>query len=275
MAAMDIGVVAWLTDLDLGISHLAEMVEQAGLESLFLSEHTHVPVARRDLLDDPYHANDSRLLDHFVALGAAAAVTSRLKLGTAACVLPQRDPILVAKQVATLDHISGGRFLFGVAAGWLDGEMRNHGVEPAQRWDVMREHLLAIKEIWSRDEAEFHGEHVDFDPIWMWPKVHPPILIGGSGPRLLRTVAELADGWLPVVADSAEFEHSLATLNRACQEVGRPMVQVTACMFGIDDRLLAVCADHGVRRCAILAPRQDRAALEAFLQECRRLVRQF
>src|SRR5262249_18806463 len=148
VAAMDVGVIAWLTDLDVDITELAPLVEQAGFESLFLTEHTHVPANRRDVLDDPLHGRDPRLLDHFTALGAAAAVTTRLKLGTAACVIPQRDPIITAKQVATVDHISGGRFLFGVASGWLEEEMRNHGVQPRQRWDLMREHLIAMKEIW-------------------------------------------------------------------------------------------------------------------------------
>lgn len=272
---MDIGVVAWLTDLDLGIADVARMVEQAGLESLFVPEHTHVPVVRRDLLDDPYHVHDPRLLDHLVVLGAAAAVTSRLKLGTAACVLPQRDPILLAKQAATLDHISGGRFLFGVAAGWLEEEMRNHGVNPPQRWDIMREHLVAIREIWASEEAESHGDHVDFDPIWMWPKSSAPILIGGYGPRLLRMAAELGDGWLAVVTDEAQFEESLANLDQACQEAGRPRIEVTACLFETDERLLAVCAEHGVARCALLAPTHDRAAFESFLDECMRLNRQF
>ena len=277
--AMDLGVVAWLTDLDLDIGDLAQMVEQAGLESLFIPEHTHVPVVRRDLLDDPYHARDPRLLDHVVALGAAAAVTSRLKLGTAACVVPQRDPIVLAKQVATLDHISGGRFLFGVAAGWLEEEMRNHGVNPPQRWDIMREHLLAMKEIWTHEEAEFHGEYVDFDPIWMWPKPaqvpHPPILVGGFGPRLLRMTAELGDGWLAIIGDKAEFKRALADLTLACQEVGSLRVEVTACLFEIDEPLLAVCAEHGVARCAIVAPTYDQAALESFLDECTRLSLQF
>ena len=272
---MDIGVVAWLTDLDLGIADVARMVEQAGLESLFVPEHTHVPVVRRDLLDDPYHVHDPRLLDHVVALGAAAAVTSRLKLGTAACVVPQRDPILLAKQVATLDHISGGRFLFGIAAGWLEEEMRNHGVNPPQRWDIMREHVLAMREIWAHEEAEFHGDYVDFDPIWMWPKTRAPILIGGFGPRLLRMAAELGDGWLAVVTDRTEFEASLADLTQACEVVGRPRIEVTACLFEADEGLLAVCAEHGVTRCAILAPTHDRAAFESFLDECSRLSLRF
>ena len=148
-------------------------------------------------------------------------------------------------------------------------------MNPPQRWDIMREQLLAMKEIWTHEEAEFHGEYVDFDPIWMWPKPaqvpHPPILVGGFGPRLLRMTAELGDGWLAIIADKAEFERALADLTLACQEVGRPRVEVTACLFEIDERLLAVCAEHGVTRCAIVAPTHDQAAFESFLDECIRL----
>lgn len=155
-------------------------------------------------------------------------MTSRLKLGTAACVVPQRDPILLAKQVATLDHISEGRFLFGVAAGWLEEEMRHHGVHPPQCWDIMREHLLAMREIWTHEEAEFHGEYVDFDPIWMWPKPapsHPPILVGGFGPRVVRMAAELGDGWLAIVTDETEFVTALAHVTQECEDVGRPRIE--------------------------------------------------
>ena len=132
------GVVTWPTDLTVGITELARAVEQAGLESLFLTEHTHIPVSRRDVLSEE-RSQEARILDQFTALGAAAAVTSRLKLGTGMCIVPQRDPIILAKQVATIDHLSGGRFLFGAAAGWLEEEMRNHGVQPQLRWKLLRE----------------------------------------------------------------------------------------------------------------------------------------
>jgi probable F420-dependent oxidoreductase len=186
--AVKLGVVSWLTDLGVGIAEVAIAVEQAGLESLFLTEHTHVPASRRDLLEDAVQRHNPRLLDPFTALGAAAALTSRLRLGTGICILPQRDPIIVAKQVATIDYLSEGRFLFGVVAGWLVEEMRNHGVQPRLRWDLMSEQILAMKEIWTQEEAQYHGQFVNFDPIWLWPKPvrvpHPPVLVGGTGPAI-------------------------------------------------------------------------------------------
>jgi len=281
---MDLGVVAGLTDLDLGMAAVAQLVEQAGLESLWMFERTHLPVSRREILDEG-HSRDPRFLDQFVALGAAAAVTSELKLGTSVCVVPQHDPILLAKRVATLDHISGGRFLFGVGVGWLEEEMRNHGVDPPQRWAMMREHLLAMKEIWGHEEAEFHGTYVDFDPIMMWPKPRAPILIAAWGPKTLRMVAELGDGWLPTLDgldQLEEFDARLAVLTRACQELGTAPVEVSVGMIDLDERLLDACAERGVRRCFIAtgvgdrpSPNRDRAELELFLERCARLSRNY
>ena len=269
VGAMELGVVVWVTELGVGIGELAPVVEQAGLESLFLTEHTHVPVSRRDLLDDDVHHLDRHILDQFTVLGAAAAVTSRLRLGTGICIVTQRDPITLAKQVATIDHLSGGRFLFGVGAGWLVEEMRNHGVEPRLRWDLMGEQILAMKAIWTHDEAEFHGEFVEFDPIWLWPKPvqapHPPVLVGGNGPRSLRVAAECGDGWMPIVIDAVEFETQLTELRRLCEEAGRPAMEVTAVVWEPDERLLARCAELGVTRCVVWAPIQDLATLQSFL----------
>lgn len=267
---MKLGVVAWVTDLGVRIGDLAQAVEQAGLESLFLTEHTHVPVSRGDVVADEVHRQDPHILDQFTVLGAAAAVTSRLKLGTGICIVAQRDPIILAKQVATIDYLSGGRFVFGVAAGWLAEEMRNHGVQPRLRWELMREHVLAMKAIWTGDEAEFHGQFVDFDPIWLWPKPvqapHPPVLVGGSGPRSLRAAAEYGDGWMPVVVEAAGFERQLAEVHRLCAEAGRAAIEVTACAWEPDEQLLRRCAQLGVSRCAVVAPTRDMAALQAFLE---------
>jgi probable F420-dependent oxidoreductase len=271
VAAIDWGVAVSVTDQTIAITDLAREVEADGFESLFLIGHSHVPVSRADLLDDPFLAQHGRLLDQFTALGAAAAVTSRLRLGTGVCVVAQHDPILLAKQVATIDHISHGRFVFGVAAGWLEEEMRNLGVAPDQRWQVMAEKLLAMKEIWTHDEAEFHGRFVDFDPIWLWPKPvqspHPPVLVGGGGTRSLRIAAEHGDGWMPVVEDLTEFGTQLAELHRLCDEIGRPRPVVTACFNDIDERLIAGCAEH-VTRCVIIAPVDDPAVLQSFLTQC-------
>jgi probable F420-dependent oxidoreductase len=196
MCAMKLGVAAWVTDRGVGVADLARAVEETGFESLFLAGHTHVPTSRRDLMDGTRPGEDARLLDQFTALGVAAATTTRLKLGTGVCVVPQYDPIVLAKQVATIDHLSGGRFVFGVGAGWLVEELRNHGIEPARRWDLMAEQILAMKAIWRDEEAQFHGELVDFDPIWSWPKPiqkpHPPLLVGGSSTPSLRLAATAA-----------------------------------------------------------------------------------
>ncbi|HEX2171199.1 MAG TPA: TIGR03619 family F420-dependent LLM class oxidoreductase, partial [Dehalococcoidia bacterium] len=168
---------------------LGRAAEDLGFESIFLPEHSHIPVSRRTpfpsgpVLPDAYR----RVIDVFVALGAIAAATKNLKLGTSVCLVIERDPIVTAKQVASLDHLSGGRLIFGVGGGWNREEMEDHGTDPRLRWKILRERCLAMKEIWTRDEAEFHGEFVDFGPIWSWPKpvLTPPVLIGGEGPTVL------------------------------------------------------------------------------------------
>jgi probable F420-dependent oxidoreductase len=275
MKAMELGVLVSPTDLSAAITDVARAVEQAGLESLFLVEHTHVPVIRRDVLVG-LHSELARILDQFTVLGAAAAVTSRLKLGTAMCIATQRDPIILAKQVVTIDHISGGRFLFGVAAGWLAEEMRNHGVQPQLRWKLMREKVLAMQAIWTQDEAEFHGKFIDFDPILLWPKPiqapHPPVLVGGSGPLSLRAAAEYGDAWMPIVEELDEFESQLAELRRLCREVGRPDMEVTAFAWELDERLVARCAELGVTRFTVWMPIQDPAALPSFLDSYTRIA---
>jgi probable F420-dependent oxidoreductase len=266
MAAMELGVLVSPTDLSAAVTDVARTVEQAGLESLFLAEHTHVPVSRRDLLTGLL-SELPRILDQFTALGAAAAVTSRLKIGTGMCIVAQRDPIILAKQAATVDHLSGGRFLFGVAAGWLEEELRNHGVQPQRRWRLMREKVLAMQAIWSRDEAEFHGQLVDFDPILSWPKPTPrlPVLVGGSGPLSLRAAAEYGDGWMPEVEDLTEVETKLGEVRQLCAQAGRPALEVTAFAWEPDERVMARCAELGVSRFAVWAPIQDLDTLSSFL----------
>lgn len=272
MGTVELGVGIVQTDLAAGIVDVARVVEQAGLESLFVVEHTHVPASRRDVLEDELHWRSARILDPFTVLGAAAAVTSRLRLGTAICIVPQHDPIILAKQVATIDHLSGGRFLFGAGAGWLVEEMRNHGVQPHLRWDLMREQLSAMKTIWANDEAEFHGQFVDFDPICLWPKPvqarYPPLLIGGTGPRSLRIAAEHGDGWMPIVGDATELETQLTQLQHFCELAGRENIEVTAVIWESEanDQLLARCAELGVSRCLMVLLIEDLSTLQACLE---------
>ena len=272
---MKFGIVADVTASTVSIVELAKRVEGAGLESLFLTQHTHVPTSRADVMQLPDHHTDARLLDPFVSLGAAAAVTTGLKLGTGACLPALYDTIILAKQAATLDHISGGRFLFGVAPGWLEEELRNHNVDPAARWRILRERVLAMKAIWTQEEAEFHGQFVDFAPIYQWPKPvqqpHPPVLIAGRAPRALRRVVEYGDGWMPVVTPSTDLETHLLDLRRLSSEAGRNVPPVTAVIWEIDEALIARCATLGVSRCALLAV-PERETLRPLLHHWRKVT---
>ena len=182
---MDFGVGYFPTHDGIGPGPLARLVEERGQDALVFAEHTHIPASREsawpgggDLPPKYWHCYDL-----FVALTAAAAATSRLRIGSGICLVIERDPIVTAKEVASVDHLSGGRFEFGVGAGWNREEMANHGTDPRRRMAVMRERVEAMKAIWTQDEAEYHGKQVDFDPIWCWPKPvqqpHPPILLGG------------------------------------------------------------------------------------------------
>ena len=168
------GVSMFPTDYAIQPADLAQALEERGFDSLFFPEHTHIPVSRKT----PFPGGGDlprqywRSHDPFVALAVCAAVTKSLRIGTGICLLIERDPITTAKEVASLDMISGGRVIFGIGAGWNREEMENHGANYSNRWAILREKVLAMREIWSSDEAEFHGEYVDFDPIWSWPKPH-------------------------------------------------------------------------------------------------------
>ena len=200
----EFGLTMFQTDYAIAPAALAEEAEARGFESLFFPEHTHIPASREtpwpgggDLPKEYWHAYDS-----FIALAMAASVTKTLRLGTGIALLTERDPILMAKQVATLDHLSGGRVVLGVGAGWNVEEMRNHGVAFVDRWKVLRERLLAMRRIWTDEAAEFHGKFVDFDPIWAYPKPvqpgGPKVLMGAASRWTWRRIAEYADGWMPI-----------------------------------------------------------------------------
>ncbi|MDW8009846.1 MAG: LLM class F420-dependent oxidoreductase [Chloroflexota bacterium] len=252
---MKFGVFMFTTDYSMSPIELARAAEERGFESLFVPEHTHIPTSRRspwpggaELPQEYYH-----LLDPFVARASAAAVTSRLRVGTAICLVPQHHPITLAKQVASLDHISGGRFIFGIGAGWNEEEMQHHGVDPSTRWQVMRESVLAMKAIWTQDEAQFHGRFVDFEPLWSWPKPvqkpHPPVYVGGHGRRVLERAVEYGDGWMPIYAREHDLGARIRELQQLAAERGRGPIPVT--VLGVPPRpeALEECARLGVERC--------------------------
>jgi probable F420-dependent oxidoreductase len=200
---MDTGIGFFPTHDASGPDVVAALTEERGHAALYFAEHTHIPAARETL--PPSGGELPRRYAHtydlFVALTAAAAATSRLRVGSGICLVIERDPIITAKEVASIDQLSGGRLEFGVGAGWNREEMANHGTDPRRRMKVLRERVEAMKVIWTSDEASYHGEHVRFDRIWSWPKPaqrpHPPILVGGSGPTVLDRVLAFGDVWIP------------------------------------------------------------------------------
>jgi probable F420-dependent oxidoreductase len=230
---MDFGVSSFPTvDAQLP-SELARMAEERGFEYLLFPEHTHIPASR----ETPYPAGGelppeySRTYDPFVALTAAATVTERLKIGTGICLVTERDPIITAKEVASLDYLSSGRFLFGVGAGWNLEELRNHGTDPARRFAIMRERIEAMKAIWTEDEASYSGRYANFERIWSWPKPiqkpYPPILVGGNGPKVLDRVIAYGDEWMPNrVGDDDEMIARIEELQRRAEEAGRGSIPV-------------------------------------------------
>ncbi|MFP6806272.1 MAG: LLM class F420-dependent oxidoreductase [Pseudomonadales bacterium] len=234
------GVQMFPTDKTIQPIELAKAVEERGLDSLFFPEHTHIPVSRKTPFpaggDLPEHYWRSH--DPFIALMAAAAVTSRIKLGTGICLVIERDPITLAKECASLDYISGGRLILGIGAGWNREEMENHGVDYKNRWKVVREKILAMKEIWNNDEAEFHGDFVDFDPIWSWPKPvqagGPPIWMGASSKWTFDRIAEYCEGWMPIGGPGSG---GMESLTKACEDRGRDVNDITLALFGAPNDL--------------------------------------
>ncbi|OBH94880.1 LLM class F420-dependent oxidoreductase [Mycobacterium sp. E2733] len=214
---MGLGVLTFVTDEGIGPVDLGQALEQRGFESLFLAEHTHIPVHRKTPYPSggPIPPKYYRTLDPFVALTAAAVVTERLILGTGIALVPQRDPIHTAKEVASLDLLSQGRFRFGVGVGWLREEIANHGVDPGIRGRVVDERLDALVQIWTHEEAEFHGRFVDFDPIYSWPKPvqkpYPPLYLG-CGPAGFKRIARLHAGWLSMTPSARVLAPQLEEL---------------------------------------------------------------
>ena len=256
---MQFGITSFLTDYSMQAVDLAVAVEERGFDALSVPDHTHIPASREsnfsrggDLPPDYSHN-----IEMFQALTAAAAVTKRIRLGTGICLIVERDPILTAKQVASLDHISNGRVDFGIGGGWNREEMENHGTPWHRRWKVVRERVEAMKAIWTEEAAEYHGEFVDFDPIWSWPKPvqkpHPPIFVGGDAPGTFRRVLRYGDGWIPSLGGTDEKASlkldRMAELAALAREAGRPPYPITTNATPRDPEKIEKLAAAGVTRC--------------------------
>lgn len=252
---MKFGVSTFITDQGIAPAALGRAVEKRGFDSLLIAEHSHIPASRRS----PYPGGGDlpemyyRTLDPFVALGAAASVTERLLLGTGVALVAQRDPIHTAKEVATLDLVSGGRAVFGVGVGWNREEMEDHGTDPVTRGRLVDERLAAMQQLWTQEKAEFHGEFVDFDPAYAWPKPvqepHPPIYVGG-GPGAFPRIARFGDAWLANRVAPADMGAQIAQMR---ETAGRE-VPVTVYAAPQDDETIEAYQVLGVERLLLYLP---------------------
>ena len=234
---MRIGIFAPTTDYAVPTHLLAKACEERGFESFWVPEHTHIPVSRRS----PFPGGGelpkeySHLRDPFVVLAAAAAVTSTIKLGTGISLVVEHDPIVQAKQVASLDQLSNGRFLFGIGGGWNEEEMRDHGTDPQTRWALLGERVRAMKEIWTQEQPEFHGKYVNFDKMWSWPKPvqkpYPPLHLGSATPLARKRVVQSYDGWMPIGMNSQQLAAGIADLHQQARDHGRDPASIEVSYF--------------------------------------------
>jgi probable F420-dependent oxidoreductase len=273
---MHIGVFYFPTEYGMEIAELAQALEARHLESLFVCEHTHIPLSRRSPFPGggelPKRYKHS--YDPFVALSFAAAATRSLKLGTGICLVPQRDPIVTAKSVASLDRLSNGRFLFGVGGGWNVDEMENHGARYETRFRLLQERVLAMKALWTEEEASFHGEFVNFDPAWSYPKPlqkpHPPILLGGETDHTLKRVVQFCNGWFPRATADFDPAKAVSRLQHAAAQAGRDSASLSINVFRAppDADTLRRYADAGITRVLLDVPDTSR-------EEVLRLIDQY
>jgi probable F420-dependent oxidoreductase len=272
---MLIGVAIFATDYSIRPDELARELEQRGYESLWLPEHTHIPASRRtpypgggDLPKEYWHTHDP-----FVALTAAATVTTKLRIATGISLIIQRDPITTAKEVASLDMLSGGRFIFGIGGGWNAEEIEDHGTAYKSRWRLLRERVLALKEIWTKEEAEFHGEFVNFDKIWSYPKPiqkpHPPILMGGDGATTFDRVVEFCDGWMPLGYRMGNLAERMAALHQHADAAGRDPKSISVTIFGAnpEPKTLEAFEAAGAERAIFMLPPAGRETVLPLLDK--------
>ena len=277
---MHYGIVMFATHYAIRPDDLGRAIEERGFESFWVPEHTHIPVSRTSpwpgggpLPKEYWHSYDP-----FVALTMAAAVTTRIKLATGICLVIERDPITTAKEVASLDHLSGGRVLFGIGGGWNAEEMEHHGTAFKTRFRVLRERVLAMKELWTKDEAEYHGQYVNFGKSWEFPKPlqkpHPPILMGGDAPTTFDRVVEFCDGWMPIAGRMGPgFTEKIAALQKRAKEAGRKPIPVTAFMPKPDRAVMEALEAAGVERAVLGVPSEPRETVLPLLDGYAKLMR--
>lgn len=277
---MDFGIAMFPTDYAMRPADLARAAEERDFESLWFPEHSHIPTSRKSPwpgggeLPKMYYDT----YDPFVALATAASVTSRIKLATGICLVVQRDPIHLAKEVASLDQLSDGRVLLGVGGGWNAEEMEDHGTAFATRFKLMRERIEAMKAIWSEKEAEYHGEFVDFGPMMQWPKPvqkpHPPIIVGGGFPHGARRAVAYGDGWMPIGGRGADLLEQIRRTGDLARQAGR---EIGFSVFGapVKPQGLAELAEVGVTRCVFAVPPEPAESLLPRLDDLAALARQF
>jgi probable F420-dependent oxidoreductase len=278
---MKVGTFYFPTDYGIDPGELGRALEQRGFESLFVCEHTHIPVSRRT----PFPGGGelpkrySHTHDPFVALSFAAAATKSLKLGTGILLLPQRDPIVTAKSVASLDQLSGGRFILALGGGWNVDEMENHGAKYESRFKLLRERALAMRELWTKEEAEFHGEFVNFDKAWAYPKPkqkpHPPIFLGGETDHTLKRVVEFCDGWFPRTRGGFDPKVAVERLKKAAIAGGRDPKTLSITVFAAppDAGKLAAYREAGIDRVLLEVPDLSRDEILRSLDKNAALVK--
>ncbi|MFT4563187.1 MAG: putative F420-dependent oxidoreductase [Gammaproteobacteria bacterium] len=280
---MDIGIFSYNDDFVMHPVPLAKALEARGFESLWYGEHTHIPASRATPypLGGPLPKEYIHMMDPFVSLGAAAAVTEKLKLGTGVCLVIERDVITLAKEVATLDVISGGRVLFGIGGGWNKEEMENHGTPFDHRFAILREKVEALKALWTEDESTYEGKYVSFDRVWSYPKPiqkpHPPILAGFYSELGRKRVARYCDGWMPLDAVIEDIPGSVADVRKRMEDIGRDPATLDLSIWttpGIDpdESKLAELKEAGVNRVVIFSPVAEAETVLPFLDKYAKLI---
>jgi probable F420-dependent oxidoreductase len=278
---MKFGVAIFPTESAQPPNEIAVMAEERGFECLLFPEHTHIPSSRESRWPggDELPSYYSRTYDPFVALAAAAIATERLLIGTGICLVIERDPIITAKEVASIDVLSGGRFLFGVGAGWNVEEMRNHGTEASRRFGLMRERIEAMKAIWTQDEASYSGRYVGFEKIWCWPKPaqkpHPPVLVGGNGARVLDRVLAYGDEWMPNRMSDEDLAARIGELQDRAASVGRDPIPVTVVGMVPDPERIERLSQAGVGRVVFWLPPESAETVERGFDEYAGAIEQF